>query len=85
MLLQRQIVVKALDKQTEDLICSKYAITPLHSIACIIILVIFTINQTVPIQRYQSSNSHCIMMTTTKLRSTSNTSTRCYTILSLEK
>jgi hypothetical protein len=45
MLQQRQII-KGLGKQTEDLICSKYAITTLHSIACIIISVIVTINQT---------------------------------------
>jgi hypothetical protein len=67
MLQQRQIVVKALDKQKEDLTGSKYAMTTLHSLSWIIISVIVTIHQTVPIQRYQSIISHWIMMVTAKL------------------
>jgi hypothetical protein len=49
----------------EDPAFMKYPITTLHSLSWIIISVIVTIHQTVPIQRYQSS--HCI--TTAKLGS----------------
>jgi hypothetical protein len=67
-MLQRQIVVKGLGKQidTKDPECTKYTIA--ISMAWMLISVNVTIYRTVPIQRYQGS-SHCIMMTTTKLRS----------------
>jgi len=68
MLQQRQIV-KALGNQinTKDPLYIKYAITGFHSTAWMIIYVNVTIYRTVPIERCQSSNTHCIIAT--KLRS----------------
>jgi hypothetical protein len=65
-MLRRQII-KALGKQIDidDLAYAKYAIISFRSIACMLISVIVTINRTVPIQRCQSSSSHCIMRMTT--------------------
>jgi hypothetical protein len=67
-MIQRRIVVKGLGKQIdiEDPAYRKYTIA--ISMAWMLISVNVTIYRTVPIQRYQGS-SHCIMMTTTKLRS----------------
>ena len=70
MLQQRQIDVKALGKQIdiEDPEFTKYIIVSFLSMAWMLISVNVTIYRTVPIQRCQGS-SHCIMMTTAKLRS----------------
>jgi hypothetical protein len=69
-MLQRQIIVKDLCKQIdiEDPECRKYTIASFLSMAWMLISVNVTIYRTVPIQRCQGS-SHCIMMTTIKLRS----------------
>jgi hypothetical protein len=69
-MLQRQIVIKTLGTRigVEDLVCIKYAGTSFHSIAWMLISVNVTIYRTVPIQRCPGS-SHCIMITTTNLRS----------------
>ena len=70
-MLQRQIVVKGLGKQIdiEYPAYTKYdASTSFQSIVWILISVNVTIYRTVLIQRYQSTN-HCIILTTTKLRS----------------
>jgi hypothetical protein len=63
-------VVKAVGNQIdiEDPTFTKYPITTLHHIALIFISIIVTINRTIPLQRYQCSISHYIMLTT-KLRS----------------
>jgi hypothetical protein len=67
---QRQIVSTVDNQIDKDPVGTKYAITSFDYMAQIFISVIVTINRTVLMQKYQSSNSHCIMMiTTTKLRS----------------
>jgi hypothetical protein len=68
-MLQRQIVVKALGKQIdiEDPAYTKYTIVSFLPIGWMLMSVNVTIYRTVPIQRWQGS-SHCIMITTTKLR-----------------
>jgi hypothetical protein len=60
---QRQII-KTVDKEIhiEDLVCTKYAAGIFHSISCMLISVIVTINRTVLPQKYQTSRSHFIMM-----------------------
>ena len=67
-MLQRQIV-KALGKQIdiETPAFKKSAITSFHYLNWMLISVNVTIYTTVPLQTYKSS--HCIMMTTTKLKS----------------
>jgi hypothetical protein len=69
-MLQRQIVIKALGTRIgiEDLVSIKYAGMSFHSIDWIFISINVTIDRTVPIQTYQSSN-YCTMMNMTKLRS----------------
>jgi hypothetical protein len=66
-MLQRQIV-NGLGKQIEDALYIKYTIRCFHYIDCMFIPVHVTIDRTVPIQAYQSSN-YCMMMNMTKLRS----------------
>jgi hypothetical protein len=69
-MLERQIVVNTLVKQIdiEDPEYTKYIIASFLSTARMLISVNVTIYRTLTIQRCQST-SHCIMMTTTKLRS----------------
>ena len=69
MLQERQIVIQALGNQIdiEDPAYTKYYQISFQSIVWILISVNVTIYRTVPLQRYQ--NSHCIIITTTKLRS----------------
>ena len=67
MLQQRQIV-NGLGKQIEDALYIKYIIRCFHYIDCMFIPVNVTIDRTVPIQPYQSSN-YCMMMNMTRLRS----------------
>ena len=66
-MLQRQIV-KALGNpiDIEDIVCSKYADVSFHSISCMLISVNVTIYRIIPVQRYQSSSIHCIMMIETR-------------------
>jgi len=70
-MLQQSQIIKAVGDQLdiEDPLCIKYASTGFQSIGGMLISAIVTINRTELLQMYQSSNSHCIMMTTTKLRS----------------
>jgi uncharacterized membrane protein YcgQ (UPF0703/DUF1980 family) len=64
MVQRRQIVVKALDKQIEYLVSTKYAITSFQSIVWMLIFDIVTIKRNAAVlQRHE--NNHCI--TTTKL------------------
>jgi hypothetical protein len=69
-MLQRQIL-KNLGNQIDIQypICAKYTITSFHSIDWLLISVNVTIYRTAFAKWYQSSNSHRIMMITTKPRS----------------
>jgi hypothetical protein len=69
-MLQRQIVVKALDTQIdiEDLAYRKYAITDFHSIIWMFIAVIVTIYRNTAASSQRCPISHWMLMTT-KLRS----------------
>ena len=67
MLQQRQIV-NGLGKQIEDALYIKYTIRYFHYIDWMFISVHVTVDRTVPIQPYQSSNYY-MMMNMTRLRS----------------